>query len=397
VLAETVGSPTVRIALLSDGDPEGYAAWSGITRSILTQLRLDGHEVRTFNVALTRIRRAWAAAMTLSPNRDRWRAKYTLGRVSFQLRSERARQTLAAMREPECGVQIGATFNAFRRFDRPYFLCCDSNIKVAIRGRETGFSHGSVLRPGELDAVVRREAEVYQAAAGIFTLSERLRASFIEDFGIPAQRVHCTYAGPNFDQARIPPPEERPPIADRPPTILFVGAQFARKGGDVLAGAFQRVRRVVPEARLVIIGPERAPIQADGVRWLGYLRKEVPEGWNALVRAYREADVFCLPTRFEPFGIAFVEAMHFGLPCIGTATNAVPEIVRDGETGFIVPVDDEAALAERLVRLLQDLEMARRMGAAGLVRAREVFSWPAVVGVMTSAMEQSLRGGKSAA
>ena len=174
----------MRIVLLSDGDPDGYAAWSGITRSIVAHLRLDRHEVRTVDVGLTRIRRAWAAAMALSPNRDRWRAKYTLGRVSFQLRSERACDAVATMRQwSDCGVQIGATFNAFRRFDRPYFLCCDSNIKVAIRGRETGFSPGSVLRPGELDAVVRREAEVYQGAAGIFTLSERLRA--VSEAGYP--------------------------------------------------------------------------------------------------------------------------------------------------------------------------------------------------------------------
>jgi starch synthase len=80
------------------------------------------------------------------------------------------------------------------------------------------------------------------------------------------------------------------------------------------------------------------------VEILGHLDKDSAAGWEAFLGAYQRAHVFCLPTRFEPFGIAFVEAMHFGLPCVGTATDAVPEIVADGETGYLVPVDDEAAL-----------------------------------------------------
>src|SRR4029077_11713442 len=95
---------------------------------------------------------------------------------------------------------------------------------------------------------------------------------------------------------------------------------------------------------------------------LGDLDKNSAEGWANLAEAYTSADVFALPTRFEPFGVAFVEAMHFGLPCIGPRACAVPEIIVDGETGFTVPVDDVEALTDRLLRLLTDPSLARTMG-----------------------------------
>jgi glycosyltransferase involved in cell wall biosynthesis len=127
-------------------------------------------------------------------------------------------------------------------------------------------------------------------------------------------------------------------------------------------------------------------VDGPGIRCLGELDKNRPEGAAALASTYASADVFALPTRFEPFGIAFVEAMHFGLPCVGPRAWAVPEIIADGETGFTVPVDDVDDLTERLLRLLRDRALARRMGAAGRERARRLFTWPQVVGRMLEVM-----------
>jgi starch synthase len=281
----------------------------------------------------------------LSRRRFRWRARYWLGPTPYALRSSIGRARVKQLRGwGECGFQIGATFHAFRGASSPYFLCCDSNIKVAIQGTHTGYSPAAVLTDRELDGIIRRETDVYAAAADIFTLSEHLRRSFIQDFGIPAGRVHCVHAGPNFDLGRLSVINRSLPTADAAPTILFVGTEFARKGGDVLLRAFRRVREEVPDARLLVISGERGLPTMGGVEILGHLDKDSAAGWEAFLGAYQRAHVFCLPTRFEPFGIAFVEAMHFGLPCVGTATDAVPEIVADGETGYLVPVDDEAAL-----------------------------------------------------
>ena len=81
----------------------------------------------------------------------------------------------------------------------------------------------------------------------------------------------------------------------------------------------------------------------------------------------------------------------FGLPCVGTAAWAVPEMVVDGETGFTIPVDDVDALTDRLVRLLSDSVLPRNMGRAGRLRAERYFTWPRVVERMTQAMTPGLQ------
>ncbi|HTI05888.1 MAG TPA: glycosyltransferase family 4 protein, partial [Gemmatimonadales bacterium] len=227
--------------------------------------------------------------------------------------------------------------------------------------------------------------------AGIFTLSERLRRSFIEDLGLAPTRVHAMLAGPNLDVARIPETLPRDVAgAMRHPTVLFVGRQFHRKGGDVLMQAFRRVRERIPNARLLIAGPASFTTTEPGITVLGDLNKNTTEGWAALADAYGSADVFCLPTRFEPFGIAFIEAMYFGLPCIGTDAWAVPEMITDGETGFTVPIDDVAALTDRLLRLLGDRTLARRMGNAGRERAYRQFTWQRVIQRMLDVIEPAV-------
>ncbi len=233
-----------------------------------------GHEVLPVDVSLRGAPRWLAGAATFAPSRERWRARFTLEGVPFRLRSLQGAQGVRQLSiRPDCGLQIGATFDAFRGAGLPYFLCCDSNIKVAISARMTGFSHASVLSETEFRGVIAREAGVCGRASGIFTLSEQLRRSFIQDFGLPPERVHCIYAGPNLDLA-----DARPAAAgDRPPgdsaNILFVGAQSGRKGGDTLLAAFGRVRERYPAARLIVIGPERSPTAVTRVEYLGFLPK----------------------------------------------------------------------------------------------------------------------------
>ena len=92
--------------------------------------------------------------------------------------------------------------------------------------------------------------------------------------------------------------------------------------------------------------------------------------------------MFALPTLREAFGLAFVEAMAFGLPVVGSRIEAMPEIVVDGETGLLVPPRDPAALAGALSALLADPARARRMGEAGRARVAERFGWDRAIGRM---------------
>jgi glycosyltransferase involved in cell wall biosynthesis len=380
----------MKILLLCEGDAERMdGSFSGSSKSLLDHLRQAGHQVLTGDTDLYGIQKYLAAAATVVPDREKWGVRFHLGAVPFRMRTGLAARHIAAAGPLDAVLQIGATFEPRGRGRTPYFLFCDSNIRMADRGRESGQSQAASLTPSEVDDVAAREATVYRGAAGVFTLSERLRRSFIEDFGLPPAAVHTAGAGPNLDLARIPPRAPRAP--DQPPTVLFVGVQFERKGGDLLLRAFRRVREVIPQARLLIVGPRDLQVDQPGVENLGFLRKDVPSEWEQLIRAYASADVFCLPTRFEPFGIVYIEAMFFGLPCIGPDAWAIPEMIDDGVTGFLVAPDSEEALTDRMVRLLGDPGLARRMGEAGFARATRQFTWKAVATRVTAAMDEVLQ------
>lgn len=368
----------MRILLLAEGNAETWDSWSGSARSFLEHLRQAGHEVSVGDVDCYGVARWLAAAVTFSPNRRRWSTRFRLAEAPFRLRSRNAARHIARHRAScDAIIQIGGSFEASGRGHIPYAVYSDSNIRMAERGAATGFSDAFSLTERELAGVRAREADVYRNAALIFTMSDFLRQSFVSDFGVRPEKVHTVYAGLNLDVSRVPYP--RPARPQRDPTILFVGRQFERKGGDVLLAAFRRVRSELPTAKLVIIGPPSLDVSDPGVVMLGFLDKSTPAGWDALSRAYEGADVFCLPTRFEPFGIAFLEAMFFGVPCIGTNAWAIPEIVADGETGYLVPVDDVDALADKLMVLLRNPERARAMGSAGRQRAESHFTWRSVV------------------
>ena len=285
-------------------------------------------------------------------------------------------------------LQIGATFRSGGA--APVVLFCDSNIRLAQRARTTGHGEAAELPDEEVAAIAAREQTVYDSAAAIMTLSHMVGRSFAQDFGVREEKIHTIHAGPNL-AAEVDPDALERARAERTghrPTVLFVGRQFERKGGDLLLRSFRIVREAVPDAQLIIVGPEGVAGvgSADGVVCLGFLDPDDPVDRERLRSAYVEADVFCLPTRFEPFGIVFLEAMFHGLPCIGPDAWAIPEIIEDGETGFLSPSGDEAALAEKMVRLLRDPELARRMGGAGSRRARGYFTWPATIERMNAVL-----------
>jgi len=108
-----------------------------------------------------------------------------------------------------------------------------------------------------------------------------------------------------------------------------------------------------------------------------------------LFEEYANADVFCLPSVQEGFGIVFLEAMVAGLPVVACRAAAVPEVVLDGQTGLLVPPRDPVALATALGTLLADPERARALGRAGAERA-EGFGVEAVARAFLDAVRSHI-------
>jgi starch synthase len=122
----------------------------------------------------------------------------------------------------------------------------------------------------------------------------------------------------------------------------------------------------------------------SNVRFLGF--KEYP----ALAEIYQQADLFVLPTRRESFGLVLAEAMAAGLPIVSTRVGAVPEVVRDGETGVLIPPDDPEACARAINSLLDDTVRMKEMGRKGRERAMQFFTWEKVAERVAQCYEEIL-------
>ena len=388
-MPHTVNKP--RLLVISEGNAESWDSWSGTSKSVVNGLRHRGHHVITGDSDIYGLLRPLIGGTQYSMNRKRWWVKYHLGRLPFFMRSRNA-AALVQRYASECDaiLQFGATFNPGFTSGLPLFLYCDGNIALSSHARPSGQSEASHLRESEIESVRTREYDLYRRASHIFTISERLRQSFVEDFSIPLNNVTTVYAGaniPTLDSDMVYNGEY-----PWPPTVLFVGRQFERKGGDVLLRAFQAVKTSIPDARLLLLGPEGLEISQEGVVQLGLIDKDAPDGTRRIADVYRQSHVFCMPTRYEGLSISFLEAMSFGLPCVSTYTEwSQPEMILDGETGLVIPMDDDEALAAALVELLSHPQKAKDMGERGRARASSIFTWDRVTALMSEEITRKCR------
>ena len=156
--------------------------------------------------------------------------------------------------------------------------------------------------------------------------------------------------------------------------ILFVGGDLQRKGNDVLLTAFQELRTSLAaagsstEVELHLATGATVP-PAPGVVVHQGLKPNSPE----LIALYHRSDIFCLPTRGDCLPMVLSEAGAAELPLVSTAVAGIPEIVRDGDTGLVVPLDDVGSLVQALRTLVDDPVLRRRLGASARHLVDEQF------------------------
>ena len=379
----------MRLLVFTEGDAETNDAWSGSAKSLVQSLRAEGHTVETVDCDLYGAMKALALAATFRPDRQSWWVRYHLSRLPFRLRTRAAERGLRRAGPFDAVIQIGATYE-LPSVDSPRrFMYCDSNIRVAQLGATTGFTEAAFMSPDEFDDVAARERSVYQSAACVFSMSRFVASTFIDFFGVPSERVHAIHAGTNREVGATDAGGER---SGR--RVLFVGRQFERKGGPLLVEAVRRVRERHPDVRLVVVGPDADAIPDDpGVECLGFLNPDVPEEKERLEQAFRDATVYAMPTRYEPLGISYLEAMAYGVPCVGPNAWAVPEMILDGETGILVDEYEPDAWARALERLLTDPELATEMGRRGRERRASYFTWRRVATDLVTEISERLATG----
>jgi glycosyltransferase involved in cell wall biosynthesis len=223
-------------------------------------------------------------------------------------------------------------------------------------------------RPGAslLESLKRRaHRRVVARAAAFTTWSDWAKQSLVDDYGADASRVEVYHPGANlslFDFGR----QSRQPAAGRPLRLLFVGGDLPRKGGDLLLDLMRGPLQGRCELDLVT-GAEAPPVPGVTVH------HNVGPNSPQLLDLYRRADAFVLPTMADCLAVVLGEAMAAGLPIITTPVGAHGEAVAHGETGFLVPPRDAAALLSAIEKLIEQPDLAVQMGQRGRKRGEERF------------------------
>ena len=226
----------------------------------------------------------------------------------------------------------------------------------------------------------------------VIAVSEADRARMVADVGMPADRVvliHNGIAEPEGGNENAVRRELE--LAPGAPVLLQTATLRPQKAVEVMIGAMAPLRRVHPDVRLLVAG------QGDVDRLQGLAAAEGVADAVSLLGPRRDvtdllaaANVGVLSSDFEGMPLAVLEYMAAGLPVVATGVGGLPEIVREGETGFLVAPRDPAALAERIGRLLADPALAREMGERGRRRQQEQFSSEAMVAAVTGLYERLL-------
>lgn len=199
------------------------------------------------------------------------------------------------------------------------------------------------IRKSSIDKRCVEQDFYLNKCAGIFTMGHWLRDYLISQ-GYNSEKVIHVGGGYNVNNNLY-----KPQIKTGT-KILFVGKDFERKGGRITYEAFTILKKRMSNIELYVSGPEQDPIidPIEGYHFEGQISfKEVAE-------LYNKCDIFCMPSYFEAYGLVFIEALSFGLPCIGRNCYEMPYFIEDGKTGLLLKHDDSNELACLMERLLCD-------------------------------------------
>jgi len=257
------------------------------------------------------------------------------------------------------------------------------------------------------------EKTAIEMADAIIAVSQETKADIMRLFSVDEKKIHIIYNGIDLDEYRKVTTTDalvRYGVDPNVPFVLFVGRITRQKGIVHLVNAIQYLN---PDIQVVLCAgapdtPEiatemKAAVQAaqrPGVIWIQEMVNKA-----TVYELYSHAAVFCCPSIYEPFGIINLEAMACETAVVASAVGGIKEVVVDGETGYLVPLEQMSEspfepldpdrfardLASRINALMADPALRKKMGKAGRKRAEEKFSWGAIAR-QTEALYRSLLG-----
>jgi len=270
--------------------------------------------------------------------------------------------------------------------DVPLVVKCHAHLLLCLA------MNGESITPGTALLADAERTTLLEARA-VHANSRALATRCAEDYHLPKDRfAHVPY-GIDVDLFRPTPSRVRERLGlENARLALFVGRMEERKGISTLVRAFAEVADAMPDAVLLLAGPDvnGPPAFDSNVAWMCAEWEALGVGSDRylflgtvppdeLPGLYSTADVMVAPSPFEAFGLVYLEAMACGCPPIGCRTGGAAEVIRHGSTGLLVPPDDGSALAEAMLCLLEDRELRTAMAQSGRELVERQYSLDAML------------------
>ena len=322
-----------RIAFLTSTDPRNRRSWSGLHYMLAQTLQEHVGEVSYLGPVSLRY---WFGLGDRLNKLVGWLSQGRRYHYSISVLTSKMYAAVFARKLKHGQYDLifaPASYTEFAYLDTrlPIIYCCDSTITQLI-DYYAGLSKLLLVSKRELAHIEQRAID----RADLLVYSSHWAAdSAIHDFKAPANKVAVVPFGANFPVVPTRAEALHHPLQPGKCRLLFVGVEWARKGGAIAVATLVTLRALGVEAELTVCGcVPPAGVEHPDLTVIPFLDKNNPEQLSQLVALYRAADFFLLPTRAECAAIAFCEASSFGLPSFTTDTGGIADFVEDGINGY---------------------------------------------------------------
>lgn len=279
----------------------------------------------------------------------------------FIAKSQRVEQEIRQLgSSPELVFHIFNTYSPiWNKYDIPYVVYLDYTMALSEK-KQLPWAY--FITRSDRDGWFECERQLFSRATHLFAISNCVKTSLLQDYGIEPEKVTVVGASGDFQS----PYEGEKNFGSK--QILFNGSDFKRKGGDLVLAAFKKVRQILPEAKLVIIG-RKLLLHEDGIDNPGHISR------SQLQNLFLNTDLVLAPAYCDPFPRFVLEAMNYGIPCIVSANDGMPEIVEHEVNGIVIEQPTALSLANHIINLLSNPSLLTSMSQAARSQVRTKLNW----------------------
>lgn len=284
---------------------------------------------------------------------------------AFTIKSQQIERKIRRLKyTPDLVFHLHGMYCPFwNKFDIPYTMFLDYTMSLAEKVWPPWAPFADYRERNEW---IDLERKAYERAHHLFAVSNLVKSSLITDYGIAPNKISTVGVSGNFEKSY------EGPKTFGSKQILFNGSDFARKGGDVVLAAFRIVKQMIPEAKLIIVG-KSLNIEEDGVINVGSISSR-----SDIFNLFLGTDLVVAPARCDPFPLFVIEAMNYGIPCVVSANDGMPEIVDNEVNGIVADQSTSEFLANQIVSLLSDTSVLISMSKEARQKVKNQFNWDTV-------------------